>query len=185
MVSEVTAEIVVIATAAKATAMAAAKAVMAHRATGALTTPHLPMQQQLVIKTLRLLTKPRSMLSGLLTMLRTLLKIPTRHMVVLQLSIRSMHKPVQLPHLLLVPLQVMVNTMVKLMVRHSLLPPARDPYRHLLQISQATVRPLRHLRHLILPAMELRRHLHLLVARLQVVTVRFLHLPVCKSVKRL
>lgn len=178
MATEVIAAIVAIVIAAKATVMAAAKAVTVHRATGARTMPHLHMQRQLVIQTLRLLTTMRSMLNGLLTMLRTLPKILTQPMVALLLSWPSTHKLEQVQALLvlLVPLQVTVNNMVKLMVRHSLLPQARVPFHHRPQITRAMGRPLRLLHHRILPAMGPRRLLRLLLVRLQVVTVRYVHL---------
>jgi hypothetical protein len=185
MATEVTA---VIATEAKATAeVKAAMVAMVDRAMEALTMPDHLLQLLPLTRMLELPTTMLSMPSGPLTMLRTRLKTLTPHTVASLLSWPSTNRQVLPAQLAL--LVTVRTTVSKLMARHSLL--------HLVSALQFH----RHLRLRITRDMERRRHHHLLPLRLPVVMVRYvhlilqhrnltdinrsLHLPVCKSIKRL
>ena len=177
-VTEATVESAAIETEARATVMVELKVAMADRAhMEALTTPDLPSQQQLLTRTPKLPTTTLSMPSGPLTMLRTRLKILTLR------TVAGRRSWLNTPN----PKQDTVRTMVKLMVRHSLLRLVLELLRH---------------HHLQIPlVMERHRHRRLLPVHLQAATVRyvrpflliylsltrsrFLLHPVCKSVKRL
>jgi hypothetical protein len=161
---------------ARATATVEVKVAMAGKAdTVPLMTPDLLLQALLLTKTLNLPITLLSMPSGPLTMLRTRLKIPTPPMEVSPPSWLSTRKQ---GLLVLVPQQAMVSTMVKVMVKHSLLHLVRV-YLHHRQISPHMVH-LRHRRLQMPLGMEHHRRHHRLPAHL-VATVRYVRMEQISS----